>query len=85
VNWDRIERDWRHYKLSAKGRWDRLSENELKHINGKHDDLCAKIQQAYGISRHEAELQIADWTHELDEGAHGQRHESAQYQTQTLH
>jgi uncharacterized protein YjbJ (UPF0337 family) len=85
VDWNRIERDWQQYRLSAKRRWDRLSENELRQINGKHDELCAKIQQAYGISRQEAELQIADWTRAPDESAGRQQHESVQYQSQALH
>ena len=85
MDWNRIERDWRQYRFSAKRRWDRLSENELVQINGKRDDLCAKIQQAYGINRRGAELQIADWAYEQDEPAGGEQHESAQSQSQTLH
>jgi uncharacterized protein YjbJ (UPF0337 family) len=82
VDWNRIERDWQQFRHSAKRRWDRVSDNELRQINGKHDDLCAKIQQAYGISRQQAELQIADWARAPDEAARGQQHESVQYQSQ---
>jgi uncharacterized protein YjbJ (UPF0337 family) len=85
VDWNQIERDWQRYRLSAKRRWDRLSENELRQINGKRDDLCAKIQQAYGVGRDEAELQIADWTHEQDEATRGQQRETVQDQTHSLH
>lgn len=85
MDWNQIERDWQRYRRSAKRRWDRLSENELRQINGKRDDLCAKIQQAYGIGRDEAEFQIADWTHEQDEPTPYRQHESVQQQTQSLH
>jgi uncharacterized protein YjbJ (UPF0337 family) len=85
VNWNRIEHDWQQYRLCAKRRWDRLSENELMQINGKRDELCAKIQEAYGIRRPEAELQIADWAYELDEPMRGEQHDAVQSQSQTLH
>ena len=85
MDWNRIERDWWQYKLSAKRRWDRLSDNELTQVNGKRDELCAKIQQAYGISRREAEMQIADWTYGQDEPTRDEQHESVQSQGQTLH
>ena len=64
MNWGKIEGQWRHYKLRAKMRWSRLSDNELAYINGKHYELSAKIQQAYGIRREDAELQIAHWADE---------------------
>lgn len=85
MDWYQIERDWQRYRFSAKRRWDRLSENELKQINGKRDDLCAKIQQAYGISRQEAELQIAEWTRAPDETTHAEQYQSVQYQSQAPH
>jgi len=64
MNWSTIEEQWSHYKLRAKMRWSRLSDNELAYINGKHYELSAKIQQAYGIRREDAELQIAHWADE---------------------
>lgn len=81
MDWTQIERDWPQYRLSAKRRWDRLSEKELLEVNGKRDELRAKIQQAYGISRHEAELQIADWASAQDEPPQGEQHGSVQSQT----
>jgi len=83
VDWNQIEQDWRQYKLSAKRRWDRLSDNELMQINGKRDELSAKIQQAYGISRREAELQIADWAFGEEDPSRDEQHESVQSQGQT--
>ena len=84
MDWTQIERGWPQYRLSAKRRWNRLSEKELLQINGRRDELRAKIQQAYGIDRYEAELQIADWAYEQDEPAHGEQHGSVQNQSQTL-
>jgi uncharacterized protein YjbJ (UPF0337 family) len=85
VDWDRIERDWQQFRPIAKRWWDRLSENELMQINGKRDDLRTKIQQAYGLGRREAELQIADWADKQEEPTRCEQHQSFQSQSQTLH
>lgn len=61
MDWNQVERDWERFKPVARIRWERLSDNELKLIHGKREELCARIQQAYGVSRQEAEQQIADW------------------------
>ena len=66
MNWSTIERQWGHYKPRAKMRWSRLSDNELAYINGNHYELSAKIQQAYGVGRQDAELQIAHWVNEQE-------------------
>lgn len=79
MDWDRIEWNWQRFSLKAKHRWNRLSENELKLIRGQRDELCAKIQQAYGIGRCQAELQIADWLIEQDDSEqseHGSQRET---------
>jgi len=70
MDWNRVERDWLRFKPVAKIRWERLSDNELKLVNGKRDELCAKIQQAYGVSRQEAERQIAEWLKTQDPSAY---------------
>jgi uncharacterized protein YjbJ (UPF0337 family) len=83
MNWSTIEGQWRHYKLRAKMRWSRLSDNELAYINGKRYELSAKIQQAYGIRRADADLQIAHWADEQEvEMQPGRQSEPVQYQAQ---
>ena len=79
MNWSTIERQWGHYKRLAKMRWSRLSDNELAYINGNHYELSAKIQQAYGVRREDAELQIAQWVREQEVDTQPER---ALWQTQ---
>jgi len=83
MDWNRIKEHWDQYRLNAKWRWDRLSDNELRLVNEEYDDLCAKIRQAYGVSRGEAELQIADWICEQSEPTRGMLQDVAQRQSQT--
>ena len=79
MNWSTIERQWGQYKPRAKMRWSRLSDNELAYINGNHYELSAKIQQAYGVRREDAELQIAHWAREQEVDTQPER---AHWQTQ---
>jgi uncharacterized protein YjbJ (UPF0337 family) len=44
-----------------KQRWGRLTADSATQVDGLHDELVGKVQQAYGISRDEAERQIKDW------------------------
>jgi len=50
----------------AKEKWGRLTDDDWKMIEGKRDQLVGKVQERYGISREEAQRQLADFerTHE---------------------
>lgn len=61
MNWDRIEGDWKQLKGNIKVRWGKLTDDQLDVINGKRDVLAGKIQEAYGISKEEAEKQLNEW------------------------
>ncbi|HEX6318155.1 MAG TPA: CsbD family protein [Burkholderiales bacterium] len=61
MNWDRIEGNWNQYKGSAKQQWGKLTDDQLEVVSGKRDVLVGKIQEAYGISRDEAEKQMTAW------------------------
>lgn len=61
MNWDRIEGNWKQLKGSAKEQWGKLTDDQLEVIAGKREGLAGKIQEAYGISKDEAENQITDW------------------------
>jgi uncharacterized protein YjbJ (UPF0337 family) len=61
MNWERIEGNWEHYRGNAKRRWLKLTDEQLDLTWGKREELAAKIEQAYGISRDQAEKQLASW------------------------
>jgi len=61
MNWDRIEGNWNQYKGSAKQKWGKLTDDQLNVASGKRDVLVGKIQEAYGISKDEAEKQMTAW------------------------
>lgn len=55
---DIIERDWEQLKGKVRAEWDNLSDDSFDQIAGRRDQLAARIQEAYGISKEEAEEQI---------------------------
>jgi uncharacterized protein YjbJ (UPF0337 family) len=61
VNWDHIEREWNRFKVSAKQRWDKLTEQQLNAIAGRRAVLVGRIRDAYAISTEDAERQLCDW------------------------
>ena len=61
LNWDRIEKNWRRFKVAAKQRWDKLSEQQLDAIAGRRGVLAGRIQETYGMTREDTERQLADW------------------------
>ncbi len=62
MNWDRVEGNWKQIKGKVKERWGRLTDDDVDVIAGKKEELCGRLQEAYGISRDEADRQIADWS-----------------------
>lgn len=61
MTWERIEQDWKRYKVSAKLRWDKLGEAQLNAIAGRRALLAGRIRDVYALSADEAELQLRDW------------------------
>jgi uncharacterized protein YjbJ (UPF0337 family) len=61
MNWDRIEGNWKQVKGAAKEQWGKLTDDQLDVIGGKRERLAGKIQELYGVSKDEAEKQLAAW------------------------
>ena len=63
MNWARVEGNWQEFRGKIKQQWGRLTDDQLEVIAGKRDQLAGKIQETYGISKQEAERQLAHWQH----------------------
>ena len=61
MNWNTIESAWGDFKLNAKQQWGRLTDRQLSDTLGRREFLASKVQEAYGLSKGEAERQVADW------------------------
>jgi uncharacterized protein YjbJ (UPF0337 family) len=58
MNWDIVEGNWKQFKGEVKSQWGKLTDDQLDVIAGKRDQLAGKLQEAYGVSKDEAEAQI---------------------------
>jgi len=61
MNSDIIKGNWKELKGSVKEKWGKLTNDRLDEISGRRDQLAGEIQQAYGISKDEAEKQVRDF------------------------
>lgn len=63
MNWEQVKGNWNQLKGSAKIQWGELTDDDLQQIEGDRDKLIGKLQEAYGLSKEEAERQADefDW------------------------
>ncbi len=67
MNWDQVKGQWKQLKGSARKQWGKLSDDDLDVIAGERERLSGVIQQRYGITKEEAEKQIASWNPSVSE------------------
>ena len=58
MNWDIVAGNWKQFKGKVKARWGNLTDDHLDMIAGRRVELSGKLQEAYGITKDEAERQI---------------------------
>jgi uncharacterized protein YjbJ (UPF0337 family) len=58
MNRDTIERNWEQLRGKVMAAWDNLADDVVDQIAGRRDQLVARIQEAYGVSKEEAEQQV---------------------------
>ncbi|AHE66920.1 CsbD family protein [Legionella oakridgensis] len=61
MNRDIFEGKWEETKGKIKQAWGWLTDDDLKEIEGNHQELCGKIQKHYGYSREEAKRIIKEF------------------------
>jgi len=58
MNWDVVAGDWKQLKGKVRQQWGKLTEDNLNLIDGKRDESAGKIQEAYGVTKEEAEKKV---------------------------
>ena len=61
MNWDIAEGNWKQFKGKVQTQWGKLTDDHMDQISGKRQELSGRIQEAYGISKDEAEKQIKEF------------------------
>jgi uncharacterized protein YjbJ (UPF0337 family) len=65
--WDKIAGSWKQFRGEVRKQWGKLTDDDLEQIKGQRDILIGKIQNAYGITRDEANRQINEWENRVHE------------------
>ncbi|MGM0631601.1 MAG: CsbD family protein [Pseudomonadota bacterium] len=61
MNQDIFAGNWKQMQGKVKQHWGKLTDDRLDVIAGKRDQLAGEIQEAYGVSKDEAEKQVKDF------------------------
>ena len=61
MNWDHVERMWKQTKGEVKEKWNKLTDDDLKFIDGRRHRLEDKIQQCYGFAPNHVCKEVDDW------------------------
>lgn len=72
MNRDVIESQWTQIRELLSEKFSNLTEEDLRQINGRYDQLVAKLQQKYGYTRDEAEEKIRNWNFDRFAGPRSQ-------------
>jgi uncharacterized protein YjbJ (UPF0337 family) len=66
MNWEHIKADWMDAKGKVKAKWGKLTDDDLKTIEGKWDQLVAKLHERYGTRKDEAEREVDMFLKNMD-------------------
>lgn len=58
MDWNSAKANWPQLRCEVHANWGRLTAGHLDLIAGKRACLADKIEEAYGVTAHEAERQI---------------------------
>jgi uncharacterized protein YjbJ (UPF0337 family) len=61
MNKDQLEGDWTNLKGKIKEKWGKLTDDDLKVIEGKRDQLAGKLQERYGYAKEQAEKELKEF------------------------
>lgn len=70
MNNDTISGQWKQIGGQIKKQWGKLTDNDLKVIEGNAEMLAGRLQERYGIARDEAERQVRDFEKEVHISRH---------------
>lgn len=67
MNGAEIKGQWKQLQGEAKRHWGKLTDDDLKVVEGDTDKLVGKIQERYGKDKNEAEREVNQWIEKQDQ------------------
>lgn len=77
---DVLEEKWHQFRERAKGRWNKINDEELDRIRSRVEQLTDLLQEKYGYTRQQAQAEVAtlrDYRDFLQDKAHETAHSVA--------
>jgi uncharacterized protein YjbJ (UPF0337 family) len=68
-NQDILLGKWHELRGRVRQKWGKLSDDDLTRLSGKTEELAGILQQRYGYSKAQAEIEINKWLHDHDGSA----------------
>jgi uncharacterized protein YjbJ (UPF0337 family) len=65
MNWTQIEGKWAEVKADAKSQWAKLTDDDLKVVEGRFDHLVGKVVERYGVEKEQARAQVTEWANRV--------------------
>lgn len=62
MNKDQLVGDWVNLKGKIKEKWGKLTDDDLKVIEGKRDQLAGKLQERYGYAAEQAQKELDEFS-----------------------
>jgi len=60
MNQDVFDGKWKEMQGQVKEWWGKLTDDDLKQVDGQADQLIGKLQQRYGYTKEQAEKELND-------------------------
>jgi osmotically-inducible protein OsmY len=64
MNKEQFENQWPQIRAALREKWNHLTDEDIRQINGRYDQLITKLQQRYGYTREIAEEELRNWVFE---------------------
>lgn len=61
MDWNSVEGTWREAKAKIRAKWSKLTDDDLKLIDGQRERLEVKIQQRYGFDPDHVRREVDSW------------------------
>jgi uncharacterized protein YjbJ (UPF0337 family) len=61
MNKDQLAGTWHQIRGKVKEQWGKLTDDDLKQLEGHAERLVGKLQQLYGLGREQAEHQVKEF------------------------
>jgi uncharacterized protein YjbJ (UPF0337 family) len=65
MNEDKIKGQWKQLAGKLKGKWGKLTDDDLTMAEGDSEYLAGKIQERYGVARDQARKQVEEFRRSL--------------------